>query len=120
MVPKKTSYKIFFSCCHHKCRWATFSSRKYLEKFSTAKSFRLLTLLSSWHTCGFEKSDDEKLKFGLTVPEKQKIGATAKYLIDEARMKFCSEKFEKFSAKLEQYCCLETSLECRSIIISKN
>ena len=80
----------------------------------------MLTLLSSWFTCGFQKSDDtsEKDKYGLTVDEKIEVGALAKAVIDNARRDYLLKTFPHLTAKTLQYCSLETSLESSAIVLS--
>lgn len=106
------------SCCHHRCRWTTFTARTHLGKYNTAKKFRLLTLLSSWHTCGFAKSTDEN-KYDLNIDQRQRVGAICKFILDKARQDLLQQRYPTFTIELEQYCELKTTLECRVIIMSK-
>lgn len=77
---------VIATCCHHKCTWNSFHSKDYLGSFKDRTYFRILTLLSSWRTCGFEKSHSapqEGVRFELSIKEKEKIGSKAKYVIDK-------------------------------------
>ncbi|EEC07148.1 tRNA guanosine-2'-O-methyltransferase trm13, putative, partial [Ixodes scapularis] len=39
-------------CCHHRCRWASFVGRPFLEQVGVSeRDFELLTCLAGWATC---------------------------------------------------------------------
>lgn len=49
------------TCCHHRCTWSTFHSRKFLPEWcQVERNFRIVTLLSSWATCGFERANESQ------------------------------------------------------------
>jgi hypothetical protein len=79
----------------------------------------MLTLLSSWATCGFEKAaEKDGNKYGMDPAEKERVGTACKITLDRARRDFLRAKYPAFSVDIEQYCTLDTSPECRIIIMA--
>ena len=50
-------------CCHHRCSWQSYVGKQFLQQQGfSSEDFQILTLISSWATCGFgrNKSDDNE------------------------------------------------------------
>ena len=45
------------SCCHHRCNWASYVGRPFMEQIGFGPvDFHLLTLMSSWAVCGIRNN----------------------------------------------------------------
>ena len=109
---------VIATCCHHQCTWTSFHSKEYLGNFKDRTYFRILTILSSWRTCGFEKShsaqqeEGGEVRFKLSVTEKEKIGSKAKFIIDKGWY-----FIENFQVIYKMYILLENKLYMNDLMI---
>ena len=48
---------VMASCCHHRCNWASYVGRPFMEQLGFGPAdFHLLTLMSSWAVCGIRNN----------------------------------------------------------------
>lgn len=93
-------------CCHHRCRWASFVGRPFLEQVGVSeRDFELLTCLAGWATCAArearsnvqsEKDDlleppglaiNRYVRMNLSIQRREEIGRRCKLLLDIARIR---------------------------------
>ncbi|CAH8297992.1 unnamed protein product [Schistosoma turkestanicum] len=109
---------MFAVCCHHKCTWHETVGRYWLEHEAkiTSDEFALITHLSSWAVCGFNRKSTEQVNdngsidslnqnylealksdnkeecqnalYNLDVSVKVRIGKICKSLIDWGRLMY--------------------------------
>ncbi|KAL9645690.1 hypothetical protein ABK040_003423 [Willaertia magna] len=125
-------------CCHHKCNWKGYINRSFFEENGfNAFDFRVMTLLTSFATCDFEKlsklkeeeglnnnkKEEEKKEeyIGLTNDEKESIGFMCKRLIDYGRILFLQSLNQYKKVKLMYYCNRDITPEnCMLIALQEN
>ncbi|KAL3315103.1 tRNA:m(4)X modification enzyme TRM13 [Cichlidogyrus casuarinus] len=94
---------IIATCCHHRCTWDQSTGREYLQsKFQIDdRQFFIISRLSTWATCGFERSEehqpsDEETSSDqyktLSTQQKIRIGRICKRIIDWARCQFLRDQ----------------------------
>lgn len=93
-------------CCHHRCRWASFVGRPFLEQVGVSeRDFELLTCLAGWATCAAREArsnvqaDEDNLsnspevavnryvRMNLSIERREEIGRRCKLLLDIARIR---------------------------------
>ncbi|CAN8027900.1 unnamed protein product [Ixodes persulcatus] len=94
-------------CCHHRCRWASFVGRPFLEQVGVSeRDFELLTCLAGWATCAARGAcllslgvvADSKsnlppawhcryVRMNLSIERREEIGRRCKLLLDIARIR---------------------------------
>ncbi|KAH6925547.1 hypothetical protein HPB50_007099 [Hyalomma asiaticum] len=95
------------TCCHHRCRWDSFVGRPILEAWGLLREdFELLTAMAGWATCAArvpqanQKCPEEMagavnryLCMGLSVERRTEVGRRCKMLLDTARVRYLSTRF---------------------------
>ncbi|CAN8010179.1 unnamed protein product [Ixodes pacificus] len=98
-------------CCHHRCRWASFMGRPFLEQVGVSeRDFELLTCLAGWATCAAREArsnvqaDEDNLsdspevalnryvRMNLSIERREEIGRRCKLLLDIARIRCLATK----------------------------
>ncbi|XP_076286470.1 tRNA:m(4)X modification enzyme TRM13 homolog isoform X2 [Lasioglossum baleicum] len=116
-------------CCHHKCEYASYVGKHYLEQCGfTSSEFSILCSIASWATCGSNcnrlhadsnKQRDSKNKYAksLTSSEREAIGRKVKTLLNWGRLEFLNSI--GFESRLVYYTTTDVSLENMCIVATK-
>ncbi|XP_043287308.1 tRNA:m(4)X modification enzyme TRM13 homolog [Venturia canescens] len=101
-------------CCHHRCEYASYTGKDYLEKSGFEKEeFPILCSIASWATCATGKSrnatgeeNEEKKKL---IKERENIGLKVKSLLNWGRTEYLRNL--GFECNLIHYTTSDVSLE---------
>jgi tRNA:m4X modification enzyme len=115
-------------CCHHACRWRVFCGKATLRRCGLGPlQFALASRMASWAVCPGDTSpsgDDAHAvppsaadaRWGLSVTERQAVGAAAKQLFDSARAEWATSHCGG-TARLVSYCAVHVSPEHRLLVM---
>ncbi|CAG7726199.1 unnamed protein product [Allacma fusca] len=128
----KVSGLALATCCHHRCTWAGYVAKKYLEEWGLSeKYFKCLTGMAGWAVCGtgrakFEDGPTEGSEvinnpryaaLNLSIEERRKLGLQVKEILDHGRSLY-AKSFGLTSA-MYHYVDTSTTLENVAIVASR-
>ncbi|XP_040580244.1 tRNA:m(4)X modification enzyme TRM13 homolog [Lepeophtheirus salmonis] len=112
-------------CCHHRCSWSSYAGKTFYKKHFEPNEFYLIRGLTSWATCGTDKSKEtinegKPQRFKFSIEEKEEIGRMAKRILDFGRLEYLRERVPHLSTtELIQYTESDISLENVMLFASK-
>jgi len=82
----KFSGAFLIPCCHHRMEWKYFTGQKFFLDFGLFRHyFEPICQMTSWATCGFEKTPNNHRSGEITAREKEEIGRKCKHILDFCR-----------------------------------
>ncbi|RZC39402.1 tRNA:m(4)X modification enzyme TRM13 -like, partial [Asbolus verrucosus] len=112
-------------CCHHRCRWASYTGKDFFEGVDLTKNdFDMMCGMTSWATCGTgfsREKNSESLQtkteilnerdkeIGLNRDQKEEVGRRCKSILNWGRLQYLEKM--GFQCFLHYYVDADVSLE---------